>query len=210
MKKALMALCVGSLFGTMAVAQEFPRFTFNVGGGFTTPVEDAGDVLDRGWNVDAGAGINFHPNFGALVQFNYNAMGIGRPALTSLGFPDGDVSIWSFSLNPIVHTNPRGPVDLYFIGGAGVYRWKQQFTQPTVSTFTAFDPFFGVFYPVAVPATQVLTDYTIYKPGFNGGAGLSFGTRWNAKVYAEARFHRLILGNDRYVDMIPVTFGLRW
>jgi hypothetical protein len=48
------------------------------------------------------------------------------------------------------------------------------------------------------------------KPGWNGGAGLSLGTRSSAKFYAEARYHRMIFGNHRYVDTVPVTFGIRW
>jgi hypothetical protein len=107
-----------------------------------------------------------------------------------------------------VHTNPRGPVDLYFIGGGGLYHWRQEFTQPTVAIFRGFDPFFG-FYRAAVPADQVITSYSVNKPGVNGGMGLSFGTRWNVKVYAEARYHRIIFGNY-HADMLPVTFGIRW
>jgi hypothetical protein len=119
------------------------------------------------------------------------------------------VNMWSLTLNPIVHTNPRGPVDVYFIGGGGLYHRRQEFTQPTTSVFTGFDPFFG-FYPVAVPTTQVLTSYSVNKPGVNGGVGLSFGTKWHVKFYAEARYHRMFLGGDRHTDYLPVTFGLRW
>ena len=44
----------------------------------------------------------------------------------------------------------------------------------------------------------------------NGGAGVSFGTKWHVKFYAEARYHRMFLGNDRHADLLPVTFGFRW
>ncbi|MEI9813351.1 MAG: hypothetical protein WDO18_12210 [Acidobacteriota bacterium] len=101
-------------------------------------------------------------------------------------------------------------MDVYFTGGGGFYQWRQQFTTPTTQTFTGFDPYFGILYPVAVPVNVVVSSYTLNKPGFNGGMGVAFGTKWHAKAYAEARFHRMILGNDRYVDLIPVTFGLRW
>ena len=211
MKRSLIVMSllgVGTL-GT-AMAQEVPRFTFNLGAGFTSPVDTTGDRLDQGWNASAGAGVNLHPNLGLMAQFNYNAFGINSATLSSLGFPAGDVRISSVTLNPVIHTNPRGPVDVYLIGGGGWYRWSQEFTRPTVATFTAFDPYFGVFYPVPVPVNQVVSSYAINKPGWNGGLGLSFGTRWSAKFYAEARFHRVILGSDRYADMLPVTFGLRW
>jgi hypothetical protein len=211
MRNTLQKFALVILASGVALAQdELPKFTFNLGAGFTTPTAAAGDRLDRGWNIAGAAGYNFHPNFALTVDMGYNSFGINQSTLGSLGFPDGNVHMWSATLNPVVHTMPRGPVDLYFTGGAGFYQWRQQFTRPDTSTFTAFDPYFGIFYPVAVPVDVVLSQYTLNKPGFNGGAGLSFGTRWNAKFYAEARFHRMLLGANRYLDTIPVTFGFRW
>lgn len=199
---------LGFLTAGVVSAQETPPVAFNIGAGFTQPVGTTGTRLDNGWSVEAGLGFNFHPNFGALVQFNDSQMGINNATLNNLGFPGGDVNIMSFTLDPIVHTNPRGPVDVYFIGGGGLYHWRQQFTAPTVAVFNGFDPFFG-FFQTAVPATQVLTSYSVNKPGVNGGMGISFGTKWHAKFYAEARYHRIIFG-DRHADMVPVTFGFRW
>lgn len=208
MKNILLASGLGLLLVGVVSAQETPRFTFNAGAGFTTPVGGTGTRLNNGWNIGAGAGMNFNSYVGALVQFQNNQFNINSTTLNGLGFPGGDVRVWSLTLNPIVHTNPRGPVDLYFIGGGGLYNWRQQFTQPTVGVFTGFDPFFG-FYQAAVPANQVLTSYSVNKPGVNGGLGLSFGTKWSAKFYAEARYHRIIFGS-RHADMLPVTFGIRW
>lgn len=208
MKDTLLALGLGLIVAGTVSAQETPRFAFNAGAGFTTPVGSTGTRLNTGWNVDVGAGINFNRYVGALIQFNNSRFDVNQATLSTLGFPGGDVNLWSLTLNPIVHTNPRGPVDLYFIGGGGLYHWRQEFTQPTVAIFRGFDPFFG-FFNAAVPAEQVLTSYSVNKPGVNGGMGLSFGTRWNAKVYAEARYHRVIFGNF-HADMVPVTFGIRW
>jgi len=210
MRKPCLVLSLLGVLGAAAVAQEMPRATFNIGGGFTNPMQSTRDKLDTGWNISAGAGVNLHPNFAVMAQFNYNAFDVNTATLNSIGFPNGTVRIPSATLNGVIHTSPRGPVDLYFIGGGGLYHWHQEFTVPSVTTFTGFDPYFGVFYPVAVPVNQVVSSYSINKPGWNGGAGLSFGTRWHTKVYAEARFHRIILGADRYADMLPVTFGLRW
>ena len=208
MKLTLLVLCVGLMAAGSVYAQETPPLAFNVGAGFTTPVGGTGTRLNTGWNVSAGIGYNFSKDVGALVQFNDNQFDINRATVTNLGFPGGDVNLWSLTLNPIVHTNPRGPVDLYFIGGGGLYHWRQEFTQPTVAIFRGFDPFFG-FFNAAIPTEQVITSYSVNKPGVNGGVGLSFGTTWNAKFYAEARYHRVIFGNF-HADMVPVTFGVRW
>ncbi|MDP9169573.1 MAG: outer membrane beta-barrel protein [Acidobacteriota bacterium] len=197
------------LLSLAANAQEDKKFTFNIGTGFTQPVGNTERRLDTGWNVNAGAGYNFAPRVAAVVQFDYTQLGINSSILSNQGVPGGGVRIWDFTLDPVVHVMPHKPFDAYIIGGAGVYHSTQEFTAPTTAAVTAFDPFFG-FYTAGVPVTQVLRSYTVIKPGVNIGAGVSFGSKWNGKFYAEARYHKIFTGNDRHMDYIPVTFGFRW
>jgi len=72
-----------------------------------------------------------------------------------------------------------------------------EFTQPAVVRAVGFDPFFG-FFRFPVLTNQVLESYSVNKPGWNGGIGLSFGGYRRAKFYAEARYHRMYLGGDRH------------
>lgn len=190
-------------------AQETSRFTFNLGAGFTTPVGATSQRLDTGWNIDGGAGVNINSVVGVMLQANYSEMGIGSNTLSNLGFAGGGVHTASFTLNPIVHLNPHGKVDVYLIGGGGLYHRTQEFTQPGLASFVGFDPFFG-FYTADVPVEQVVASYTVNKPGLNGGLGLSFGGWRSAKFYAEARYHRIFITGDRHTDYIPVTFGIRF
>ena len=208
MQKLALTFCFGLLWTFSINAQEVPRFAFNMGAGFTEPVGNTGGHLDTGWNAGVGAGYNFSNRFGALVQWNFNDFGINRTTLNNVGFPDGTVRIWSLTLDPIVHLTPRSKADIYVVGGGGLYHRTQEFTAPTVATVTGFDPFLG-FVPVNVAANQVLASNTINKPGFNAGVGVAFGTKWNAKVFAEARYNRMFIGDFHY-DYLPVTFGIRW
>ena len=192
-----------------AQAQEGSKFTFNAGVGFTQPVGGSGTRLDTGASINLGAGYKFTPRFGALVQFDDNWMGVNSGTLSSTGFPGGQVHIWDFTLDPMVHVMPHGPVDAYIIGGGGIYHRTQEFTTPSTGTFTAFDPYFG-FYQAGVTGNQVLNSYSVYKPGVNIGAGVALGSRWHAKFYAEARYHKVFLGNNLHADYVPVTFGARW
>jgi len=209
MRSIGLASGIGLLLIGAVSAQETPPFAFNIGGGFTQGVGGTGRRLDPGWNFDAGAGFNLHPYFGIMAQLNFNQMDVNSGTLNAIGVPGGNVRQWSLTLDPVIHTNPRGPVDFYLIGGGGLYQRTQEFTRPTTAVLTGFDPYFG-FYRFGVPADQVISSYTVNKPGVNGGAGLSFGTKWHVKFYAEARYHRMFLGNDRHSDLLPVTFGLRW
>lgn len=128
--------------------------------------------FDEGWNERGSLGFNFSQYVGAMVQLDYNRFGINGATLNSVGFPGGDVNVFSATLDPIVHLTPRGHLDVYLIGGGGLYRRTQEFTEPTIGTFTGFDPFFG-FYTATVPSTAIVSSYTVNKPGINGdGSGI--------------------------------------
>jgi hypothetical protein len=198
-----------ALLGGTLAAQEVPRFTFDVGAGFTQPVGNTGRHLDDGWNIMAGGGINFSRWVGAMVDVGYNRFGINSFTLSNAGFPGGNVSVFSATLDPIVHLNPGHHVDVYAIGGGGLFRVEQQFTQPGVATVTGFDPFFG-FYNFGVPTTEILSSYSVNKPGIDVGAGFAVGTRFHGKLFAEARYDHVFMSNGRHLDYIPVSFGFRW
>ena len=97
--------------------------------------------------------------------------------------------------------------DLYVTGGGGLYHPMQDFTQPSVAVVPAFNPFFG-FGAVAIPTTQVISSYSINKPGIDAGVGIAFGSKWHGKFFAEARYNRIIA--KYHTDYLPVTFGFRW
>lgn len=189
-------------------AQETSRFAFDAGAGFTTPVGNTGRRLDTGWNLRGGAGYNFSPYAGVMLNLGFDWMGINSATLNRIGVPGGDLQIFSASLDPIVHLNPKGHAGFYVTGGGGIYHRNQEFTRPSVAFATGFDPFFG-FYPVAYSANQVLASYSVNKPGVDVGAGLALGTKWHGKFFAEARYHRIFMRNS-HTDYVPVTFGFRW
>jgi hypothetical protein len=208
MKTLALATGLGILAIGVASAQEVSHFAFSVGAGFTTPVGNTGRQLDEGWNIGGGFGMNFSPYVGALIDLDYNSFGINSGTLANIGVPGGGLHVFSATLDPIVHLNPKGHVDVYVTGGGGLFHRYQDFTAPSVGVATGFDPFFG-FYPVAVPTTLILSSYSVNKPGMDVGAGIAFGSKWHGKFFAEAKYDRIFMG-QYHTDYIPVTFGFRW
>ncbi|HLK48497.1 MAG TPA: outer membrane beta-barrel protein [Bryobacteraceae bacterium] len=193
-----------------AQTAEPPRFTFDAGAGFTQPIGHLENRIDTGWNIQAGAGINLVPWLGVMGQFMYTESGLSGSFLQSVGEPDGNFRMWGFSLDPIVRFNPKGHFDFYLIGGPGVYRRTVEFTQPTIATVTAFDPFFGYFFPVNVPANQVIGSFGTTKFGMNGGGGFTVRLgNSNAKLFAEARYIKMYTRGTS-TSILPVTFGIRY
>jgi len=205
-KVALFGILAG--FTGVLGAQEFPRFSFSAGAGFTSPVGRTSANVDTGWNIKGSAGVNFSRFAGVNLEGGYDSMGIGTNVLSNLGYGGGRLSIFSVVVVPIINIMPKGPVDLYITGGGGYYRVNQDFTQPGVAIGTGFDPFFG-YYQVPFATDVVVASYSMNKPGVDVGAGIAFGSHWGGKFFAEARYHRIFTGNDRHVDYVPVTFGFR-
>jgi opacity protein-like surface antigen len=210
MKRFAITLFSTCLASGLAVAQENHHFTFDFGAGFTTPVDRSGQFLDTGWNVQGGAGVNFAPWIGAKLQLDYNQMGINSTTLSNVGAPGGGVHIFSATVDPIIHLNPKGHIDFYVIGGGGIYHHNQDFTASGVGTYTGCSPFLGYCYPIGVPETYILASYTIVKPGINAGAGVAFGTKFHGKLFAEARWNRIFLTSGLHEDYLPVSFGFRY
>lgn len=101
----------------MAQSAALQKFTFNIGGGATVPLGELAQRLDNGWHLSVGGGYNFAPQFGVIAEYMYHGMGVTRSTLNAASVPDGNAHIQSVTLNPIVRVNPKGRVDVYFIGG---------------------------------------------------------------------------------------------
>jgi Outer membrane protein beta-barrel domain len=187
-------------------AQELSRFTFDLGAGFTQPVGNTGRYTDTGYNLQAGIGYNFSNYVGAMVQADYNSLGVGASSLGTLGYPGGNVNIFSATVDPIIHLTPRSHFDLYLIGGGGLYRWSENFSSP--ASGTVLGAFNGGSFPLSEPGLG--TSYSVNKPGVNGGMGVALGTKWHGKVFAEARYVHIYMSNGLHTDYVPVTFGFRW
>jgi opacity protein-like surface antigen len=207
--KRITALGAISLFAVLpSLHAQTSKLAINGGGGVTLPVGDTGARLNTGWNITLGGGYNFVPRLGVMGEFTYNRFDINQATLNALSQPDGNLRLWAFTADPIVRLNPGGRLDFYVIGGGGIYHRVVEFTRPTVTTVTVFDPFFG-FYNVFVPANEVLSSFATTKGGLNIGGGIAFRLGSSrVKVYTEARYHHMFTRTA--TTILPVTFGLRW
>jgi opacity protein-like surface antigen len=201
---------MGLIFLAASFAQEegTQHFTFNLGFGFTNPVGDTGRHLNEGWNLQGGFGYNFTPWVGANIDLGYNNFSINSGTLSNIGVPGGSLNVFSATVDPIVHLNPRGQVDFYVTGGGGVFHRYREFEQPSAAIVPGFDPYFG-FYPATAPTSQIQGSYSVNKPGFDIGAGVAIKTGFRGKIFLEAKYDRMFAGNY-HMDYLPVTAGFRW
>ncbi|HEY3826921.1 MAG TPA: hypothetical protein VGL82_20330 [Bryobacteraceae bacterium] len=202
-------MCFAGTFAlATANAQEFSKFSFDFGGGYTVPAGSTGNYLNTGWGLRAGFGMNFSSTLGAMINLGYDSMGIDSGTLGSIGVGGGDVNIFHATLDPVIHIFPHHRASFYLTGGGGVFHRYQEFSNPTVVSTTAYIPFFG-FYPVSFGANQIVASYSVTKPGFDVGAGAEFGALGHGKFFTEAKWNHMFLAGG-HTDYIPVSFGFRW
>jgi opacity protein-like surface antigen len=193
-----------------AHAQSEHRVTVGVGAGVTPVVGDISDSLNTGWHIVADGGVNVTRHFQASLEYGYNGYGVSQKLLSEAKVPDGNSHLWWLTVNPKVRFKPIHSIDPYIVGGVGYYRRTIQFTAPTTVAVFIFDPIFGTFFNVLVPANKVLGNITDDGPGGSLGAGFDFKLGQSGlKFFTEARYHYASTGRVP-TRMVPVTFGVRW
>src|SRR4029077_2907742 len=111
-------------------------WNFDFGGGPTVVSGSQGN-LTGGSNFEIGGGYNFTPRTGFVLEFAHNWLGVSDAALNQNNAVDGDVNVWSFTVNPIYRFRIGGPIGGYLIGGGGFYERETRYTQP-VQVFNGF------------------------------------------------------------------------
>lgn len=208
------AVTLVSCFGLLSVcsstiwAQEFSRFSYGIGAGFTTPAGEAGRVADMGWNIRGSGGYNFTRRFAVDFNVGYDSMGVNSATLSNIGTTGGELSVFSFTLDPKVHLTPRSKVDLYVFGGGGYFRQEEEFSQPSTNTNPGYYPVLG--YYQGFSSGGGVGNYSVNKAGIDAGLGVGIKSLGSGKIFAEARYDRIFLTNGYHSDFIPVTFGYRW
>jgi hypothetical protein len=188
----------------MNAQEEVSHFTFQAGAGFTQGVGRTGTYTDTGWNTSLGFGYNFNSYVGALINLNDSQLGINSATLSNIGEPGGGINMLTATLDPVIHLTPHSHFDLYVTGGGGMFRRYQDFSAPALVPVSGFNHFFGFY-----PATEILSSYSVIKPGVDVGVGVALGTKWHGKFYAEAKYDKMYNGLQ-HTDFLPVTFGFRW
>ena len=206
-----------------------PKFSFNIGGGFVTPVSESKEVFGTGGNFELGGTFHASSAIGIQLQYGYNRFGSKDLTVTpTTPTPHAGDLNESIPLS-VNHSQHNGELNLvfnphtehiapYVIAGMGIYHDIVNVTTPSVGVATVCDPWIYVCYPGVVAVDQIIGERTNTAFGINVGGGLNFRAG-HAAIYAEVRYIHdwgpsftdatgaSVSANGNY---IPVTFGLRF
>jgi hypothetical protein len=209
---------VAFLFAAVAVAlpccaQETGPFNFNIGAGVGFPLGNTGKFVNDGANVVVGGGPNFGRFFGIDGEFMWQDLPIAQNVLTLTGAPSASARQYSVTGNLIFRIPTGTRLGLYAIGGGGWYHVSGELTTPTVVPGTVCSPFYtfwGVCSTGLIPVNAVIASRSANTGGGNIGGGLTFRLGGgHTKFYTEVRYHYASYHIGK-VEMLPLTFGLRW
>lgn len=179
------------------------QFNFDIGGGPTPVLTGAKNQITSGANFVMGAGYNFTPQTGFVVEYMNSDLGVTDANLQANGAVSGGATVWGVTLNPIYRFRIDGPIGGYIIGGGGYYERDEYFDQPVSFTFINH---FGQ--TVNGTGTERITQ-TTGAGGVNLGVGMTWNIAHGTKFFSEVRYHCLFT-NGTATQILPITFGLRW
>jgi len=195
-----------------------PRVGFNIGGGLSIPISDAGDRFNVGGAFQLGVTYNFSRRLGVQAEYLYSGYSVQEDVLASTDV-EGHHSMQYGDLNVVYNVVRPRPFGVYVLGGPGIYHRRVEITQfAGVGVVPYCDPWLYICYSTAVPVDQVLGSRSKTDFGLNAGLGVSlrlFGGP--LRLYAEGRYHYIFGGSidtpegPRNVNgqYIPIIFGLR-
>ena len=204
--------CVAAfMFGGACFAQNTNKFAFSVGGGFTEPVSHSDGRFDPGFNIGAGAGYNFHPNFGVMADFGFNHLGVSSSTLSC------SRRARRFRANLFPHARsdrafqPQGQVRCLRDRGRRILPAHGRIHTAGSGDDHGVRSVLRILSRRTSPPTSCWATFTQNKGGLNIGGGVSMRLRGdsNTKFFAEARYHYIFTSPIR-TAVLPVTFGLRW
>jgi hypothetical protein len=190
------------------------RWIFFGGGGLASPIGNTHHYFTPSWGFQGGFGRQFSKKFAVPIEFDYDHFGMTGQTLnnqltlynndinyfcslpanaatcatngvTDFSTLDGNMHVWSFTVDPTETFAQTDSWGAYAVEGVGFYHKVSNFLTP--QTETVFDPFFG---PESFTANAVIDHYTSNAAGFNAGLGITykFSKFSNERFYGEVRY----------------------
>jgi hypothetical protein len=205
-----------AILSIVPLAAQDGDFTFNMGGGISTPLNPTARYSGTSGNFTAGAGYRISRKSAIIGEFMWSGLPPNLFVLHPENAPFGSISLYTLTANyrysiDRIHGSRFG---LYGIAGGGwYYRYASVDKNFVVPPNTVCQPIYGYYGYGCDPSGYVYTQSIAYKGtstgGVNGGLGftISFGdSPW--KFYTESRYH-YAFNSGIPTTLIPVTFGIR-
>jgi len=191
-----------------AHAQDYSKFLFNIGGGIGFPLGNLSNFVNDGGNFVIGGGYGFMKHVGVDTEFMWHDLPINDATKAHLQTPGASARQYSWTFNPIVHTQIGDRFGVYGIGGIGWYHRSGETTTP--GTGVICDPYWSWWFGCTIGSVNIVTgsrSSNSFGENIGGGATIRLGGG-HVNFYTEIRYHHA--GYNRVsTNLLPLTFGIR-
>jgi outer membrane protein with beta-barrel domain len=197
-----------------AMAQDAPKYTFNIGGGPTWPTQSVSDLANMSGHFVVGGGVNLSKMFGVDAEYMWNDLPPKQGIVSLTNATNGSARLQSVTANLLLHAPDTHKLGGYLIGGTGWYHRSWDLTNPALTVGTVCLPSY-VWWGIACTNGLVSTNVTVASGssnaiGWNIGGGLTYRLgESHAKFYTELRYH-VAYTTGINTDVLPWTFGIRF
>ena len=214
-RNVLMLTLLGAI-SAIPLFAENDTFTFNMGGGISTPLNPTGQYAGTSGNFETGAGYKINRHSAIIGEFMWSGLPPNLFVLHPVSAPFGNINAYALTANYRYEFDriQGSRFGVYAIGGGGwYYRHTSIDKNFVVPPNTACLPVYGWWGYACDPSGFVVTQTVAFKGssvgGINGGVGFTIGiadSPW--KFYTEARYH-YAFNSGIPTTIVPVTFGFR-
>ncbi len=191
-----------------AHSQDYSKYLFNIGGGIGFPLGNLSNFVNDGGNFVVGGGYGFMKHVGVDSEFMWHDLPINDATKAHLQTPGASARQYSWTFNPIVHTQIGDRFGVYGIGGIGWYHRSGETTTPGVGVVC--DPYWSWWYGCSVGTVNFVTgsrSANSFGENIGGGATIRLGGG-HVNFYTEIRYHHAGY-NGVSTNLLPLTFGIR-
>jgi len=211
MQRTLVLVVMCLSFTTPLLAQDvLKHVTFGAGAGFSFPLGTLDNRTKTGFNFVASGGPRFNSRFSVPVDFSLHYLDVKsfkNSETNADPFLGSMVRIWSLTVNPSFEFIKQERFGSYVTGGYGLYNRKLLLAAPGLLPALTCDPVLNVCVDNLSSGPVISGDFSLYKGGYNVGGGVTFGAR--TKFFVEVRYHHMLTTHTP-VEIVPLTFGIRW
>jgi len=210
-------LSVAALFPLHAQDDDLKRLNFNLGGGFSVPLNPTARYFGVNGNFSSGAGANFNSHNSIEGDFMWSGLSPSVSLVHPVIRPTGNVNLFAVTGNYRFHIDSlrESPFGVYLIGGGGwYYRHTSIDRHFFVPPLTVCQPVFN-WWGFACDSDGFVESRTIASHGSSAGgvnAGVGFTIMighqgW--KFFVESRYN-YAWSNFVPTTLVPVSFGFRF
>ena len=198
-------------------AQDYSKFTMNIGGGISTPLNPTGAYAGMSGNFAAGLGYNINQKNAIIGEFMFSGLPSNLAVIQPVKAPYSSINLYSLTVN-YRHQFDRisgSPFGVYTLFGGGWYhRYTAINKDYVVPPGIACQPVW-YWWGYGCDSNGYVYTNTVASKGSSAGGlngGVGFTIRFadsNLRFFTEARYHYAF--TDRIpTTMVPVTFGIRY